>query len=99
MTRLAAGDSLLFALQAQAVRGPCGRKVNCPRAPYLDPNLTRTPMEYRQISDSYSVSGQITPEEIAAVKAAGFRSIICNRPDAEQPGQPSAATVRAAAEA
>jgi len=56
-------------------------------------------MEYRQISDSYSVSGQITPDEIAAVKAAGFKSIICNRPDAEQPGQPSAATVRAAAEA
>jgi uncharacterized protein (TIGR01244 family) len=56
-------------------------------------------MEYRQISDSYSVSAQITPEDIAAVKAAGFRSIISNRPDDEQPGQPSAASVRAAAEA
>ena len=56
-------------------------------------------MEYRQISDSYSVSAQITPEEIAAVKAAGFNSVICNRPDDEQPGQPSAASVRAAAEA
>ena len=40
-------------------------------------------MEYRQITDRYSVSGQITPEDVAAVKAAGFRSIICNRPDAE----------------
>jgi uncharacterized protein (TIGR01244 family) len=56
-------------------------------------------MEYRQIADTYSVSGQITPEEIAAVKAAGFKSVICNRPDDEQPGQPSAASVRAAAEA
>src|SRR5262245_53028934 len=56
-------------------------------------------MEYRQITDNYSVSGQITPDEIAAVKAAGFKSVICNRPDEEQPGQPSAATVGAAAKA
>ena len=56
-------------------------------------------MEYREVANNYSVSGQITPEEIAAVKAAGFKSVICNRPDEEQPGQPSAASVRAAAEA
>jgi uncharacterized protein (TIGR01244 family) len=54
-------------------------------------------MEYRQISEDYSVSGQIQPDEIAAIKAAGFNSIICNRPDDEQPGQPSANTVKAAA--
>ncbi|MDX8481054.1 TIGR01244 family sulfur transferase [Mesorhizobium sp. VK24D] len=56
-------------------------------------------MEYRQISDDYSVSGQIQPEDIAAIKEAGFRSVICNRPDNEQPGQPSADSVKAAAEA
>ncbi len=56
-------------------------------------------MEYRQISDSYSVSAQITPDEVSAVKAAGFKSVICNRPDNEQPGQPSADSVRAAADA
>ena len=56
-------------------------------------------MEYRQISDNYSVSGQILPDDIAAVKAAGFKSIICNRPDNEQPGQPSADSVKEAAEA
>lgn len=56
-------------------------------------------MEYREITDNYSVSAQITPEEIAAVKAAGFKSIICNRPDNEQPGQPSAASVASAAQA
>ena len=54
-------------------------------------------MEYRQITDDYAVSGQITPEDIAAIKAAGFRSIICNRPDDEQPGQPSAAEIAVAA--
>ncbi|TIQ29850.1 MAG: TIGR01244 family phosphatase [Mesorhizobium sp.] len=56
-------------------------------------------MEYRQISDDYSVSGQIQPEDIAAIKDAGFKSVICNRPDNEQPGQPSADSVKAAAEA
>ena len=56
-------------------------------------------MEYRQINDDYSVSGQITPDDIAAVKAAGFKSVICNRPDDEQPGQPSADSVKQAAEA
>lgn len=56
-------------------------------------------MQYRPISDHYSVSAQILPEEIAAVKEAGFKSVICNRPDNEQPGQPSADSVRAAAEA
>ncbi|MDX8469168.1 TIGR01244 family sulfur transferase [Mesorhizobium sp. VK23B] len=56
-------------------------------------------MEYRQISDDYSVSGQILPEDIAAIKDAGFRSVICNRPDNEQPGQPSADSVKVAAEA
>jgi len=54
-------------------------------------------MEYRQISATYSVSGQITPEDVGAVKAAGFKSIICNRPDEEQPGQPSATSVEQAA--
>ena len=56
-------------------------------------------MEYRQISDNYSVSGQILPDDVEAVKAAGFKSIICNRPDEEQPGQPSADSVKQAAEA
>jgi uncharacterized protein (TIGR01244 family) len=56
-------------------------------------------MDYRQISEDYSVSGQIQPEEVAAIKAAGFKSVICNRPDDEQPGQPSADSVKAAVEA
>lgn len=56
-------------------------------------------MEFREISDTYSVSGQIQPDDVAAVKAAGFKSIICNRPDDEQPGQPSADSVGRAAEA
>lgn len=56
-------------------------------------------MEYRQISEDYAVSGQIEPQDVEAVKAAGFKTIICNRPDGEQPGQPSEGSVRQAAEA
>ncbi|WP_296741335.1 TIGR01244 family sulfur transferase [Mesorhizobium sp.] len=56
-------------------------------------------MEYRQISEDYSVSGQIQPEDIAAIRDAGFKSVICNRPDDEQPGQPAASSIQAAAEA
>jgi uncharacterized protein (TIGR01244 family) len=56
-------------------------------------------MDIRQLTDSYSVSQQITPDEIAAIKAAGFKTVICNRPDDEQPGQPSHDVIKAAVEA
>jgi uncharacterized protein (TIGR01244 family) len=56
-------------------------------------------MDYRSIDDSYAVSGQITAGEVADIKAAGFRSVICNRPDGEQPGQPTAAEIGMAVEA
>ncbi|MGB3415232.1 MAG: TIGR01244 family sulfur transferase [Mesorhizobium sp.] len=56
-------------------------------------------MDIREITGSYSVSPQITPDEAAAIKAAGFKSVICNRPDNEQPDQPSHDAVKAAVEA
>lgn len=56
-------------------------------------------MNIRQISDTYSVSPQIGVEDVAAIKAAGFKSVICNRPDNEDPGQPSAGEIKAAVEA
>ena len=56
-------------------------------------------MDYRQITDEYAVAGQISPEDVAAIKEAGFRSIICNRPDNEQPGQPTASEIAVAAAA
>jgi len=56
-------------------------------------------MNYRQIADDYAVSPQISVEDVAAIKAAGFKSVICNRPDNEDPGQPSADTIKAAVEA
>lgn len=56
-------------------------------------------MDIRRITDDYSVAGQIQPEEVAAIAAAGFKTLICNRPDNEDPGQPSADRVEAAARA
>ena len=56
-------------------------------------------MEPRQITEDFSVSPQITPEDIPAIAAAGFRTIMCNRPDDEEPGQPDEAAVAEAARA
>lgn len=50
-------------------------------------------MDIRQINDEYAVTGQITVEDLEQVKAMGFKSIVCNRPDEEDPGQPSFADI------
>ncbi|MEE2945192.1 MAG: TIGR01244 family sulfur transferase [Pseudomonadota bacterium] len=42
-------------------------------------------MDIRDITPNYSVSPQISVEDIPAIAAAGFTCIICNRPDAENP--------------
>lgn len=56
-------------------------------------------MAGRPLDDTLSTSPQIAPDEVAIVAAAGFRAIISNRPDGEEPGQPTAAEMKAAAEA
>ena len=56
-------------------------------------------MEIKRIDDRVSVSGQIAPDDIPALKAAGFTTIVNNRPDGEAPGQPTGAEVEAAAKA
>jgi sulfide:quinone oxidoreductase len=45
-------------------------------------------MEPRRIDAELSVSGQLRAEDIRAAAEAGFRSIICNRPDGEAADQP-----------
>ena len=52
----------------------------------------------RQLDDKVMVSGQIRPEEISKLKAEGVTMIVNNRPDDEEPGQPLAADIKAAAE-
>ena len=40
-------------------------------------------MAITHVTSDYSVDGQIDGDKIAAIKAAGFKTIICNRPDEE----------------
>lgn len=58
-----------------------------------------TAMNVRKVDDKFAVTGQITPEQVKAVSDAGYKSIVCARPDNEEQGQPSFADVARAAEA
>ncbi|HQT88527.1 MAG TPA: TIGR01244 family sulfur transferase [Acidiphilium sp.] len=49
------------------------------------------------LTDQIHVSGWIDPSEIPALSQSGVRTIINNRPDHEQPGQPLAAEAAAIA--
>lgn len=55
-------------------------------------------MQIHPLIDQISVSAQIQPDDLAALAAAGYRSVINNRPDGEAPDQPDGATLAAAAQ-
>jgi uncharacterized protein (TIGR01244 family) len=55
--------------------------------------------DFRHVTDELSVAPQISVADVAEAKARGFTAIICNRPDGEDPGQPTAAEIGAAAKA
>lgn len=54
-------------------------------------------MTIRPLSPTVSVSAQLSPGDLPALAAAGFGRVISNRPDGEDPGQPTAAAMEAAA--
>ena len=56
-------------------------------------------MDIRPLDEALSASPQIAPEDLPAIAAQGFRSVISSRPDGEEPGQPSAEALRQAAKA
>ncbi len=56
-------------------------------------------MPFRQVTDSLSVSPQVSPSDIARAAELGFVLVINNRPDGEDPDQPPSATIEAAAHA
>lgn len=53
----------------------------------------------RELDDTISVGGQVWPDDVPALAAQGVAMLINNRPDHEEPGQPTAAEMAAAAEA
>ena len=53
----------------------------------------------RQLDEKTLVSGQIAPHEVAELASQGVTMLVNNRPDGEEPGQPLAGDIEAAAEA
>lgn len=54
---------------------------------------------FRQLVPGVLVSGQIRPDDLAGAASLGVRRIVNNRPDHEEPGQPTSAEIEAAAHA
>ena len=55
--------------------------------------------DFRRLSDTVLVAPQIALSDIAEAAALGVTTVVSNRPDGEDPGQPTAAEVAQAAEA
>ena len=56
-------------------------------------------MQYNTLSDDYSVSPQIDVTDVPSIAQAGFKSVICNRPDQENPVSRQIEAIKAAVEA
>lgn len=55
-------------------------------------------MDISKLANNYSVSPQISSDDVAELANVGYTAIICNRPDDEDVGQPSADAIAAACE-
>lgn len=55
--------------------------------------------DFRRVTDQLSVAPQIALSDLTAAADQGFKLVINNRPDGEEPGQPTSAQVEAAAKA
>jgi uncharacterized protein (TIGR01244 family) len=55
--------------------------------------------DFRRVTEDFTTAPQISVADVAEAARQGFKAIICNRPDGEDPGQPAAAQIAAAAEA
>ena len=56
-------------------------------------------MNSYKLTDTLAVAGQITPEVVADIAAAGYKVLLNNRRDGEEGGQPSSAEIAEAADA
>jgi sulfide:quinone oxidoreductase len=45
-------------------------------------------MNAKKLTEAYAAASQIVAADVAGIASAGYRSIMCNRPDKETPGQP-----------
>jgi uncharacterized protein (TIGR01244 family) len=56
-------------------------------------------LDLRRVTDRFSVAPQIAPDDVAELRDRGFTLVISNRPDDEDPGQPTGAEIAASAAA
>jgi uncharacterized protein (TIGR01244 family) len=52
---------------------------------------------FRQLDEKTLVAGQIAPDQLGEAKALGVTVVVNNRPDGEDPGQPTSNEIEAAA--
>ncbi|MDB5623191.1 MAG: Sulfide-quinone reductase [Devosia sp.] len=55
-------------------------------------------MAIHKIDDQFAQSPQLQPDDIRLIAEAGYKGIICARPDGEDAGQPAFAEIAAVAE-
>ena len=53
-------------------------------------------MSMYKLTDTLSVSAQITPQDIPQLAEQGFTAVVCNRPDGESPEQASMEAIEVA---
>jgi uncharacterized protein (TIGR01244 family) len=55
--------------------------------------------EFRRVTPEFAVAGQLELADIARAAAEGYKVIVCNRPEGEDPGQPTEGEIIAATKA
>lgn len=55
-------------------------------------------MAIRKVDDNFAQCPQIQPDDVRLIAEAGYKGIVCARPDNEDPGQPLFADIAAVAE-
>lgn len=54
--------------------------------------------EVKKLDERFSVRAQVQPEELEGIASLGYRMILNNRPNGEEPDQPDSEEIRLAAE-
>ncbi len=55
-------------------------------------------MVIQEIDDNFARSAQLQPEDVRRIAEAGYKGIVCARPDGEDAGQPAFAEIAEVAE-
>lgn len=55
--------------------------------------------EFRYVTPDFSVAGQLAPDDVRRAAEEGYKTIVVNRPEGEEPGQPKVADIKALVEA